>query len=79
MLPLPLDPGEPITLHIDARKDSYDFAYSTQRGRTDIGTVSTACFVPLFTGVHLGLYAQGANETPCRQSAFFKYAKWVKA
>lgn len=79
VLPLSLGDDEPITFHIKARRDSYEFAYSTAKGRTTIGTVAPSSFMPLFTGVHLGIYAQGSNETLCRQSALFKYAKWTAA
>jgi hypothetical protein len=68
--------GEPVTLFIKAAKHQYDFACQLQGDRKPLGSVPTSAFVPLFTGVHLGLYAQGANEIPCRRSAFFRYAKW---
>lgn len=28
----------------------------------------------MFTGVHLGLYAQGAKEVPCQEYAYFRFA-----
>jgi hypothetical protein len=68
--------GKPVTLFIKAAKHQYDFAYQLEGDRQPLGTVPSSAFVPLFTGVHLGLYAQGANEMPCRRSAFFRYAKW---
>ena len=68
--------GEPVTLFINATKHQYDFAYQVKTERHSCGNVPSSAFVPLFTGVHIGLYAQGANEIPCRRSAYFRYARW---
>lgn len=68
--------GEPVTLYIKAAKNQYDFAYQLKGDKQWLGSVPSSAFVPLFTGVHIGLYAQGANEIPCGRSAFFRYAKW---
>jgi len=68
--------GEPVTLFITAAMHQYDFAYQVKGDKHWLGSVPSSAFVPLFTGVHIGLYAQGANETPCRRSAFFRYARW---
>ena len=71
-----IESGEPVTLYIKATKDLYEFAYKLKGDKQSLGSVPTSAFTPLFTGVHIGLYAQGANEIPCRHSAYFKYAKW---
>lgn len=66
-------------LRIKARKDTYELSFGLSEQTKVAGTMPSSALVPLFTGVHLGLYAQGANETPSRQSAYFKYARWTAA
>ena len=75
-----LELGQPITLNIHARKHEYTFSYAIKDKVVQVeSTIPTKAFTPLFTGVHLGLYAQGANDVPCSQNAYFKYAEWTAA
>lgn len=41
-----------------------------------VGSVPARTLIPLFTGVHLGVYAQGHNSAPCVENAVFRYCKW---
>lgn len=69
--------GTPVTFFVKARTLQYEFAFKIQGSETVVaGTLPSDALKPLFTGVHLGVYAQGANDTPCLNSAYFKYAKW---
>lgn len=71
------DSGTPIDLYIAARKDQYDFSYRLRGGQlVSVGRIATSSFVPLFTGVHIGIYAQGSGEVPCLNSAYFSVAEW---
>ncbi|ORY22227.1 glycosyl hydrolase, partial [Naematelia encephala] len=65
-----------MTLIIEARQLEYTFKYQMDSTVKEAGRVPTSSFHPLFTGVHLGLYAQGAREVPCLNPAYFEYAKW---
>lgn len=73
--------GSPVTLVIKARRLEYEFSFRVEGEDTftSAGSIPTEVFVPMFTKVHLGLYAQGADEMPSLNSAFFKYAKWERA
>lgn len=66
-----------MTLRIKARTLSYEFSFKQAGSESFIvaGTVSTDSFKPLFTGIQVGIYAQG-NVTPCLSSAYFKYARF---
>ncbi|KAJ9110604.1 hypothetical protein QFC22_006703 [Naganishia vaughanmartiniae] len=66
-----------VTLRIKARTLSYEFSFKQAGSESFIvaGTVSTDSFKPLFTGIQVGIYAQG-NVTPCLSSAYFTYARF---
>ncbi|BEI98971.1 hypothetical protein CcaverHIS631_0400140 [Cutaneotrichosporon cavernicola] len=73
-------PATPVTFHVYARKQQYEFAYTIPGADpVVVGTMASSELKPLFTGVHLGLYAQGVNDTPCLNRAYFKYARWENA
>ena len=75
-----MPPGQPVTLRIKARRSCYSFAFTVNSQTEEIEqTVPTSAFTPLFTGVHLGLYAQGANEISCLTPAYFAHTQWTKA
>jgi beta-xylosidase len=75
--PVSIAPGAPVTLLIKARKHEYTLAFQVPgEEHVVVGSVESKAFQPMFTGTHFGLYAQGANDTPCINSAYFKYAKW---
>lgn len=74
--PLPL--GKKIELRIHARKLEYTFSYVVDGQITSVPqAVPTKAFTPLFTGVHLGLYAQGSTEVPCSKFTYFDHAQWT--
>lgn len=80
-------------LGVKARKDAYELWYkqaddqdqdhdqdqAASSKRTVLGSVKTSLFQPLFTGVHIGVYAQGVAGSPCLEPAYFRYAKWEVA
>lgn len=75
--PLDITPGTPVTFYVKARTQQYEFAYALPNGSpVVVGTMASSELRPLFTGAHLGVFAQGVKETPCLNSAYFKYAKW---
>jgi hypothetical protein len=71
-------PGTPVTFFVKARTLQYEFSFKIHGSSEAVvtGTLPSDALKPLFTGVHLGVYAQGVNDTPCLNSAYFKYAKW---
>ena len=71
----------PIEFGVRASKASYEFWFKCtgDAKKTSVGRVETHLFQPLFTGVHIGLYAQGAGGSPCLTPAYFKYARWEVA
>ena len=69
--------GTAIDFTIKARRQEYEFFYRLGSDMVSAGTVPTQAFVPLFTGVHLGLFAQGADGRPSLSMAYFEYASCV--
>jgi hypothetical protein len=70
-------------LGVKARKDAYELWYKRadeqEAAPTVVGSVKTSLFQPLFTGVHIGVCAQGVAGSPCLEPAYFRYAKWEVA
>lgn len=76
-LPSTFTPGTPVTFYVHARTQQYEFSYSVGGAApVVVGTMASSELKPLFTGVHLGVFAQGAKDMPCINRAYFKYAKW---
>lgn len=67
-----------MVLSIKARRQSYEFTYTEGAGVKVAGSVASSSLKPLFTGAHLGMYAQGVNSMPCLNWAFFQRAEWVE-
>ena len=70
--------ASPVTLQVESHADRYEFSYSSGDAPAKlIGTVPTA---PLtsesaggFTGVFIGMYAEGAKAMPVADFAWFDY------
>jgi hypothetical protein len=77
--PFTAEPNTPITFSVRARTKSYEFAFQIGSGAEVVaGTMATNALKPLFTGAHLGVYAQGAKQVPCLKPAYFKNIKWER-
>lgn len=64
-------------MFIRARTLEYTFSFVAGNGaEVVVGSVSSDNLSPLFTGVHIGVYAQGYMSNPCLENAYFKYCKW---
>ncbi|RSH90256.1 hypothetical protein EHS25_001590 [Saitozyma podzolica] len=72
----------PLRLTIRAREETYELSCHPASSRDQpliTETISTEFIYSKFTGAHLGLYAMGADFTPCLNPAVFKYAQWQAA
>lgn len=70
---------QPITFEIKATSSSYQFLYKLAGSSSfeEAGTIPNSLLNPIFTGAHLGVYAQGEDHRPCLNDAYFKYARWA--
>jgi beta-xylosidase len=81
-----LDGQEAVQFRIEAKPESYTFSFKVANDASwiEVGILPMRVLMEqsaresVFTGTHLGLYAQGWGSTSCLQPASFSFASFTE-